>query len=280
MTAPRCRSRSSIHQVQTVHIQLCGRMSITGPHSVVDQRELSGVVGRQILAMLALSNGPIGRYELVDMIWHGQPTKAVDSTMNATLSRLRAAIAASGGDPGTITSDQGLVELIGHRFTTDFGYAVTAIDRTVTLLQSGEYERAWGQAATTYSVATRRLLPGVENTWVDHRRDQMRHMISRALAVVVMAAMGRQRPHDAIFAARELVRHDPHSDRGIQLLVATLLAVGDRGASRAAVHDWAIRLQSELGVLPDDHSMMSLDAAISRRSDGVTDIARLIPLAL
>lgn len=255
-------------------------MSITGPHGVVDQRELSGVVGRQILAMLALSNGPIGRYELVDMIWHGQPTKAVDSTVNSTLSRLRAAIAASGGDRGAIASEQGFIELTGHRYTTDFGHAVAAIDRTVPMLMSEEYERAWGQAATTYSVATRQLLPGVENPWVDYRRDQTRHMISRALAVVVMAAMGRQRPHDAIFAARELVRHDPHSDRGIQLLVATLLAAGDRGASRDAVHDWAARLQSELGVLPDDHTMRSLDAAINRRSHSVTDLTQLIPLTM
>ena len=274
------RQRPSMISMAQFHIQLCGRMSITGPHGVIDQRELSGVVGRQILAMLALANGPVGRYELVDMVWHGQPTKAVDSTVNATLSRLRAAIAAAGGDPNVMTSEQGLIELAGYQFTTDFGNAVTAIDRTMTMLHSGEYGLAWGQAATTYSITTRTLLPGVENTWVDHRRDQMRHMTNRALAVVVMAAMGRQRPHDAIFAARELVRHDPHSDRGIQLLVATLLAAGDRGASRAAVHDWAIRLQSELGVLPDDHTMMSLDAAINRRSNSVIDIAQLIPLTL
>ena len=123
------RQRPSMISMAQFHIQLCGRMSITGPHGVIDQRELSGVVGRQILAMLALANGPVGRYELVDMVWHGQPTKAVDSTVNATLSRLRAAIAAAGGDPNVMTSEQGLIELAGYQFTTDFGNAVTAIDR-------------------------------------------------------------------------------------------------------------------------------------------------------
>ena len=262
-----------------IHVQICGRMSISGPEGVVGQHDMSGAIGRQILAYLAIANGPVGRYELIDLVWNGRPTKAVDSTVNATVSRLRSAISKVGGDSGSLVSEQGQLELSGRLATSDYNNAVRAVDRCVPLLTTGSFTDAWAHASTAYSVVTRRLLPGVENTWVDHRRDFMHHIACRSLAVVAMSAMGRGRAQDSIFAARELVRREPHSDRAVRLLVAALLTVGDRGASRAAVHEWASRLQAELGVLPDDRTLNSLDAAINRRSENITDITDLIPLA-
>jgi len=253
-------------------------MSITGSRGVVDQRDLSGVIGRHVLALLTLANGPIGRYEVIDAVWGGRSTKAVDSTLNATLSRLRSALVRAGGDADAIIGEQGQIEFRGHLFTSDYHDAVRAGDRCVPMLHRQEFAEAWVQATIAFSISNRRLLAGIESEWLDHRRDHLHHLVCRSLAVVVIAAMARDRAQDAIFAARELVRREPHSDRGVQLLVATLLNVGDRGASRLAVHEWAARLQSELGVLPDDHTLQALDRSINRRSDLAESLAELVPL--
>ena len=265
---------------RSAHIQVCGRMSISGPLGVIDQRGLSGAIGRQMLAFLVVTHGPVGRYELIDVIWGGQPTSAVDSTVNATVSRLRSTIIHVGGTADALLSEQGLIQLDGRYITSDFHTALRSIDRCVPNLTRGDYPQAWAHAATAYSIASRRFLPGIENEWADARRDHLHHIICRSLAVVALTAIARARPQDAIFAARELVRKEPHSDRAVQILVSALLSAGDRGASRVAVHDWASRLQSELGMLPDDHTLDALDQVINRRSQNVIDVTELIPLAL
>lgn len=238
---------------------MTSRVTLSLDDRVVPEAALAGRVGRLLLARLALSPHPVARTTLLDDVWPEGPPPAADSTLNATVSRLRAAIGELGLDGrAVLRAGGGAVELrVPADTRVDVHVALGEVDRAEALHRIGDLAGAWAAAVVAQSIARRPLLPGVERLWLDPERDRLHHAHARALAVIADVDLARQRPGSAVNVARELVRVAPLEERSHRRVVQALIATGDRAAAAAAVSTWERILTDELR-LPADGRLRSL----------------------
>lgn len=242
-----------------LHLALTGRVALRAGDRVVDETSLAGRLGRTLLTRLALARYPVARPDLIDDLWPDGPPPAVDSVLNATVSRLRAAMSTLGVDGrAVVVTRGGTAELRlppGSRI--DVVVAAEAVDRAESALRKGTLREAWADAVVAHAIARRPLLPGVEGVWLDLARDRLTHVHERSLAALADVWLALGDAQQSTVMARELVRCAPLAESSHRRLVAALLAADDRPAATAAVADWRRTVTDVLG-LPADGRLHDL----------------------
>jgi SARP family transcriptional regulator, regulator of embCAB operon len=81
----------------TPRVYLAGRIAIEHGAHFVDERRLSGRQGRLAFVFLVVErHRPIGRDELISVIWPSAQPQGIDVALSAILSKLRAALKHAG----------------------------------------------------------------------------------------------------------------------------------------------------------------------------------------
>lgn len=239
-----------------------GRVSIEGTR-VVDESALPGVLGRSLLAVLAMQRGPVGRSELADMLWDGDPPDEFDRSLRPLLSKLRSALAAAGGGRDLISSGSGSVEL--RRKPTvwvDAEEATTRLDAAEGALRRGDLRPAWVQAAVASSILTRPFLPGVHSRWADERRRLAASRLVRAYEVAVDVWFGLDQPGQAVVAAERLVEADRYRETSHERLMRAHLEKGNRAEALRAFAQLERTLREELGISPSPGVQRAYEEAL------------------
>jgi DNA-binding SARP family transcriptional activator len=209
-------------------IQLLGRPGIRRPGGRGPRPR--GRKAWALLAMAALSERPIPRYQLVRMLF----PEAGDGSaaLRWVLSELRRMLrpdASVDGDPVTLDLTAG-----------------TVVDAQLVL--SGQF----GADAETGELLAGLALPDCPEfeLWLAHQRERVAGALHAALRSAISAQLSQRRPEEALRLARQLVGLAPLEERHHVLLVRSLAGAGDQIGAHAAVGACAALFAQELGVRP------------------------------
>jgi DNA-binding SARP family transcriptional activator len=187
-------------------IQLCGPTVIEWDGRRVEGR-LPGRQGRVLLAFLVLNrHRPVGRDELVESLWPGHPTAAMESGLNPLISKLRKVLG-----PESIDGRSNLRLRLAADARVDVETATEAVHRAESRIALGEFTRAWGPSLVALFVAEREFLPGEDSVWISEERTLLADIRVRALEAYLAAAFGTGGTElpAAVRAGRQLVRLVP-----------------------------------------------------------------------
>jgi DNA-binding SARP family transcriptional activator len=228
-------------------IQLCGP-TVVERHGERVEGRLPGRQGRVLFAYLVLNrHRMVGRDELIDALWPGEPRTAGQTGLNPLISKLRRMLG-----PGVIEGRTTLRMNLGSDCVVDVEAAVAAAHRAESRLALGEWKAAWGPSLVALFTAEREFLPGEDLPWVDQQRAELADIRLRALEAYAAAALGTGGTElpAAVRAGRRLVRLVPLRETGYQVLMRALAEQGNVAEALVVYSSLCTVLRDELGVNP------------------------------
>lgn len=235
-------------------------MTLLHGDATVDQRDLPGALGRNVLALLLLHRSPMRRSEIADALGRDVIDDTFDATLNSTVSRLRARLGDLGLDGRDwIVASEGTIEFRRvEPVDVDVEAAIAACDRADVAWRNHDVDTAWSDATVAYSVASRPFLPNSEGLWVEQYQRTLDGIRRRSLRLIVETSLDSGDLHQAEIAAQRLVRDDPLREDSHRLLIRALLAAGDRARAKRALLDLSSLLAEELDVEPSHETLALL----------------------
>ncbi|BEP13835.1 hypothetical protein acdb102_21460 [Acidothermaceae bacterium B102] len=228
-------------------VQLCGPLVFEQDGERLDAR-LPGRQGRLLLAFLVLNrHRVVSREELAEALWPDQQPAAMDSALNALISKLRKALG-----PSSLEGRTHLRLQLGPESWVDIEVAEAAVHRAESRIVLGDCKAAWASSLVALFIAERDFLPGEEAPWVAVRRTQLAEVRLRALEAYAAAALGTGGTElpAAVRAGRQLVRLVPLRESGYQVLMRALALQGNVAEALGVYGDLRQVLRDELGVSP------------------------------
>jgi DNA-binding SARP family transcriptional activator len=214
------------------YVQLCGRF-VVELHGRRVERRLPGRQGRALFAYLVLQRPrTVGRDELIEAIWAGNPPANYASALTVLLSKLRAAVGA---------------DVLTGRGSVHAGRPAPC--RVV----QGDWARAWSAALCARYVTERALLPEHDDLpWLDSWRRRLDDALDGALEAYAAACLGLGGTEvaGAERAARRLLEHNPLRETGYRLLMQALAARGNVAEAFQVYERARTVLRDELGIPP------------------------------
>ncbi|MDM7916810.1 MAG: BTAD domain-containing putative transcriptional regulator [Candidatus Eisenbacteria bacterium] len=253
-----------------VEVQLLGIFRV-----LVDGREVPfpRKGSRALIAHLALTRCPVSRDLLAERIWPGAPANASRNRFDVTLSIARRCLEPGAGPRGPfrlLLSESGMCRLAEGEIRLDvreFERKARACDPLVLRLLEGAAATAGGRRIVDRpppsardidllqdAIATYRgdLLDGESaDAWIAARREDLRERFQRLLIASGRLALWRNRPEEALEAARRILEADPLSEAAMEI---RMLALARTGQSPVAIRDYARfvkRLARGVGAAPD-----------------------------
>jgi pentatricopeptide repeat protein len=134
----------------------------------------------------------------------------------------------------------------------DVEAGLEALHRAESHVAAGEWAEAWGPAGIAYHVASRPLLHGHDQPWLDEWRRRLDDVRLRGLECFAEARLGLGGPTlpQAADCARQLVELAPFRETGYLILMKAL-AEGGNVAEALRVYDrLRLLLHDQLGIAP------------------------------
>jgi SARP family transcriptional regulator, regulator of embCAB operon len=237
-------------------IQLCGPTVIEWNGERLDGH-LPGRQGRLLFAYLVLNRHRlVSRDELVEALWPLGAPSAIETGLNALISKLRKVLG-----PGAIDGRSSLRLRMGGDVRVDVEAAAKAAHRAESQIALGQWKRAWAPSLVALFVAEREFLPGEEAPWIDEQRQYLADVRLRALETYAAAAFGTGGTElpAAVRAGRQLVRLVPLRESGYQVLMQALALQGNVGEALCVYTSLREILRDELGVSPSAKSQAVYD---------------------
>jgi DNA-binding SARP family transcriptional activator len=218
-------------------VTICGRLRIESDTAVIEEASLPGRLGRKLWTYLVLNRRrPIGRGEIATALWGHEEPDAADASLNALISRLRAALAPleAGGLPELRGATGSYSLALPADVFVDRERAWDAIHHVQAVRRRGDAAAAWAEAVIAHEIAARGFLPGEDGDWIVAERRALGDIELQALEAIVEAEIDQRRPAEAERAARALIARDILREAGYRLLMRAL-AAGGNGAQAARV---------------------------------------------
>jgi SARP family transcriptional regulator, regulator of embCAB operon len=228
-------------------IQLCGPTVIELDGERVDGG-LPGRQGRLLFAYLVLNRHRLSsRDELVEALWPAQVPSAIESGLNALISKLRRALG-----PEVVDGRSSLRLRLGVDAWVDVEVAAEAVHRAESRIALGGWTGAWSPSLVALFIAERDFLPGEDAPWIDEQRRQLAEIRLRALEAYAAAALGTGGTElpAAVRAGRQLVRLVPLRETGYQVLMQALARQGNVAEALRVYTNLRELLRDELGISP------------------------------
>jgi DNA-binding SARP family transcriptional activator/pimeloyl-ACP methyl ester carboxylesterase len=254
------------------------RLAVLGP-TVLDGPDgeiaLNGAKARQILTALALSAPERWSVdELIELVW-AEPPPSAAKTVQAHVSRLRAALAAAGA-PHALTGTGGGYQLqLGDRLDL---HAVTQLTRRATAMREGGDARL----AAELLADARRLWRGAPELPGTPAGDALRRRWDEQRTELAIAHLGALieagSADEAVAELGELVAEEPLHERLWELRILALHRSGRSTEALRAFQEISSLLAEEVGVVPGP-ALRALEAAILAHDDELLDGSARIPSA-
>lgn len=251
-----------------MRINLLGVTSVTAGEGTADETTVAGarLGGRRahiILAMLALSDGPVSTSTLAAALWGEELPETWSTSLRGAIRALRTALAPVGG------GDNAIVRTVPAGYCLAPGVEVD-VRRTRATVVDAERLLAQGRSRASYdcaaSIAHARgdaLLPQEDAEWLTPHRVAVQAIAVRALRVMSAAASDLGEPARAIETAYAAVRSDPLDELSHRTLIHAYGAAGDRAGAARAFDECRTVLADELGVEPSQETVAAyLSAAL------------------
>lgn len=233
-------------------IYLTGHVAIECGSTLLDERQLAGRQGRlAFVYLIAHRATPIGRDDLLDVIWRDAPPLEIETALSAILSKLRRALKkAQLVDAGIDLRMGALSVRLPADTRIDLEEAANAIDTAEGCWRQGDHRQAWANANVAVAVGRRPFLAHEEAPWVAEQREKLRALLSRGLQVLTSASLENGESELAVQYANELVALDPFRETGYQQLMRLHARMGNRGEALRVFSRLRELLRDELGTSP------------------------------
>src|SRR5947209_17358167 len=137
---------------ESTRVQLCGRLSIEVDGVQLGDR-LRGPQVRLLLAYLLLNRSrPVGREELIEVLWPQRPPRSQDGALRTLLSRVRAALG-----PAALSGRGELLLMLPEPVWVDLEAAGAELGRAQQALERDDARSAWALAQVPLNIASRGL---------------------------------------------------------------------------------------------------------------------------
>jgi SARP family transcriptional regulator, regulator of embCAB operon len=237
----------AVTQLGETRIQLCGRFVVRLDGRRVEDA-LAGARGQLLFAYLVLNRlRRIDRDELLIAVYGEEATADHHPRLSVLLSKLRRVIV-----PELLTGRAQLELVLPTGAFVDVEAALEGLHRAESHVAAGEWAEAWGPAGIAYHVASRPLLQGHDQPWLDEWRRRLDDVRSRGLECFAEARLGLGGPTlpQAADCARQLIELAPFRETGYLILMKAL-AEGGNVAEALRVYDrLRLLLRDELGIAP------------------------------
>lgn len=201
---------------------------------------------RALLAIVALSKGPVPRSRLTDLLWGDRGEEQAKASLRQALYELREL-----SNAGLLTVNRELVAVGPKRLWTDVGEIDAATDpiEIADLLQQVQWP-----AITDLDDVTPEL-----DDWLRGERTRIAASILQKGTDAAEEAVAGGDAASARRIADALERIDPLDERGAQVGARADIAVGDRAAAHRRVERLEKRLRDELGLntSPETRSLLN-----------------------
>jgi DNA-binding SARP family transcriptional activator len=223
-----------------------------GEPVVLEERPFS------VLAVLALSGGPLHQDQLIEALWPERPQREMANALRVHVSAVRRALAKE-----AIVHERGR-----YRLRCSYRLDLDAYERLVHAVQRREVLREIDRRALrdAFEAIERgaRVLPQLElSLGLSERVVGLR---GRILVLVSEDALFGERFDEALRYAQAAQAADPYDDRSAQLVVAALWGLGRRAAAARAFRQHADLLRRELGIEPSTALRDLVNRATGTRS--------------
>ena len=228
-------------------IQLCGRFVVRLDGRRVEDA-LAGAKGQLLFAYLVLNrHRRIDRDKLLIAVYGEEATADHQPRLSVLLSKLRRVIG-----PELLTGRAQLELVLPAGGFVDVEAALDGLHRAESHVAAGEWAEAWGPAGIAYHVASRPLLHGHDQPWLDEWQRRLDDVRLRGLECFAEARLGLGGPTlpQAADCARQLIELAPFRETGYLILMKAL-AEGGNVAEALRVYDHLrLLLRDELGIAP------------------------------
>jgi DNA-binding SARP family transcriptional activator/tetratricopeptide (TPR) repeat protein len=241
------RSRPGAPPSAATQIRLCGVLRVVIEGEDVTAR-LPSRQGRALFAFLALRRDHgVTRDELQEALWPTDPPGDPAASLNSILARVRRAV---GGE--RVVGRAQLSLQLEPDAVIDIEQARIDARRAEEALVAGDPGGAIPPATAALDALAPRLLPELDLPWVESERMRIDELQDRLLETRARTALRLGGDHLVVGEqdARALVRRNPFSETGHELLIE---AQGRRGNVAEALQTFEalkVRLRDELGALP------------------------------
>ena len=246
------------------------RLAVLGP-TVLDGPDgeiaLSGAKARQILTALALSAPERWSVdELIELVW-AEPPPSAAKTVQAHVSRLRAALAAAGAPRALTTTGRGYQLQLGDRLDL---HAVAQLTRRASAMREGGDARL----AAELLADARRLWRGAPELPDTLAGDALRRRWDEQRTELAIAHLGALieagSADEAVAELGELVAVEPLHERLWELRILALHRSGRSTEALRAFQEISTHLAEKVGVVPGP-ALRALEAAILAHDDDVLE---------
>ena len=238
----------------TARVYLTGRVSLEHGANLITERHLPGRQGRRAFVFLcAERHRPISRDELLSIVWHDTPPRAVEAALHAIVSKLRTVLKKAGfsrGDADIDVTSGSITLRLPDQMWVDIEAAANAIDEAEGALRRGDVARAWGLANVVVSVSRRPFLIDEDALWINARRDKLRTLLVRGLQCLSVVSAANGEPSLAVQYAGEIVDLDPFRETAYQQLMRAHSQMGNRAEALRGFGRCRELLREELGASP------------------------------
>ncbi len=232
---------------ESTRVQLCGRLSIE-IGGVQRAERLRGRQVRVLLAYLLLNRSRhVGREELIGALWTAQAPASEDAALRTLLSRLRSGLGST-----ALSGRDELILTLPEPVWVDLEAASSELGRAVQALERSDPRTAWALAQVPLNIASRGLLPGANERWLEAPRRDLEDTRLQALEVIGRAGLrlGGSQLASVERAARALIDAEPYRESGYVLLMEALAARGNVAEGVRVFERLRTLLRDELGTAP------------------------------
>jgi SARP family transcriptional regulator, regulator of embCAB operon len=247
-TAQACSSGTRVY--------LCGRVAVERGEQVVRDGALGGAQCRLLLAFLGTRRTrPASRLETVHALWGNAPPPSVDVSLNAVVSKLRAALRKIGVPPphGVVT-DSGTFQLALPDAWFDIEETRTSLDAAEGAMRRGNGASAWGAANVSAVIARQSFLLDEDAAWVVREREGLQRIWRRACIVLSAVSTATGEYQLGIQHADDAYSAEPFDEVACQVLMRAHAAAGNRAEALRVFARCRRLFRDELGADPSDQT--------------------------
>lgn len=236
-----------------LRVYLAGSIRLELGDRLITERRLPGRQGRVALAMLVTERErAVGKEELAEELWAGEPPGAWDVALRAIVSKLRGVLGEMGLNGQTsIASAFGCYRLrLPATAWVDVEAAADAAHRAETALRDGDLEGAMGWSLAANAITRRGFLDGEDGAWAASRRAELRAIRVRALECRSQVLLERGDHEAAARDAGTVLDLEPFRETAHRLVMRAHASAGNQAEALRAFERCRGLIAEELGVAP------------------------------
>jgi DNA-binding SARP family transcriptional activator len=251
---------------RAVAVSLLGGVLVSAAGVAADARPLSRRAEVAFARLAVQAGRSVSREALAAAVWGESPPVSWRPALRNVIAELRRALAAGALEESLSfsASGDGYTLSLPPGSTVDLLLLGAEAGEAERALSAGEWRLASDLAGRALLSASRAVLPGGHEDWVEGLRLEVEDVRTRVELVAARAALELGDHGQAERLARHLIETAPLREAHHRLLIGALLRAGDRAQALAAYDACRRLLAEELGALPSPQTQELFFAILER----------------